>query len=136
MSFVYAVNPNGGLIYKRAVEVPFSKTHLLEGILSAEEIRPRAGVMVKGRILATPAEVSQGGPFSPLIAIILLDDLDKELERRGHHFVPYADDFLGPVILMKHPVRTRMQGVVGAGGLKPPATRLYFIFVCYLFRCF
>ena len=32
---------------------------------------------------------------------------------------------LGPVILMKRPVRTRMQGVVGAGGLKPPATRLY-----------
>ena len=31
---------------------------------------------------------------------------------------------LGPVILMKRPVRTRMQGGVGAGGLKPPATRL------------
>ena len=39
MSFVYTVNPNGGVIYKRAVEVPFSKTHLLERILSAENVR-------------------------------------------------------------------------------------------------
>jgi len=35
----------------------------------------------------------------------------------------------GPVILVKRPVRTRMQGVVGAGGLKPPATRLGFFLV-------
>ncbi len=35
---------------------------------------------------------------------------------------------LGPVILMKRPVRTRMQGVVGAGGLKPPATRLVYVY--------
>jgi RNA-directed DNA polymerase len=39
MSFVYTVNPNGGVVYKRAVEVPFSKSHLLERILSAENIR-------------------------------------------------------------------------------------------------
>ncbi len=39
MSFVYTVNPNGGVIYKRTVEVPFSKTHLLERILSAENVR-------------------------------------------------------------------------------------------------
>ena len=36
----------------------------------------------------------QGGPLSPLLANILLDDFDKELERRGHRFVRYADDFL------------------------------------------
>ena len=36
----------------------------------------------------------QGGPLSPLLANILLDDFDKELERRGLHFVRYADDFL------------------------------------------
>ena len=35
----------------------------------------------------------QGGPMSPLLANILLDDLDKELERRGLRFVMYADDF-------------------------------------------
>ena len=39
MSFVYTVNPNGGVIYKRVVEVPFSKNHLLERIFSAENIR-------------------------------------------------------------------------------------------------
>ncbi len=39
MSFVYTVNPNGGVIYKRAVEVPFSKSHLLERILSVENVR-------------------------------------------------------------------------------------------------
>lgn len=54
----------------------------------------RAGVMVKGRLLPTLEGVPQGGPFSPLLANILLDDLDKELERRGHHFVRYADDFI------------------------------------------
>ncbi len=54
----------------------------------------RTGVMVKGRLKATPMGVPQGGPLSPLLANILLDDLDKELERRGHHFVRYADDFI------------------------------------------
>jgi RNA-directed DNA polymerase len=54
----------------------------------------RAGVMVKGRLQVTPMGVPQGGPLSPLLANILLDDLDKELERRGHHFVRYADDFI------------------------------------------
>ena len=54
----------------------------------------RAGVMIKGRLQATPAGVPQGGPLSPLLANILLDDLDKELEKRGHHFVRYADDFI------------------------------------------
>ena len=54
----------------------------------------RAGVMVKGHRQATPTGVPQGGPLSPLLANILLDDLDKELEKRGHHFVRYADDFI------------------------------------------
>ena len=54
----------------------------------------RAGVMVNGRLLTTPLGVPQGGPLSPLLANILLDDLDKELEKRGHRFVRYADDFI------------------------------------------
>ena len=58
----------------------------------------RAGVMVEGRKQATVLGVPQGGPLSPLLANILLDDLDKELEKRGHHFVRYADDF---IILVK-----------------------------------
>jgi RNA-directed DNA polymerase len=58
----------------------------------------RAGVMVNGRLQSTRKGVPQGGPLSPLLANILLDDLDKELERRGHKFVRYADDF---IILVK-----------------------------------
>jgi RNA-directed DNA polymerase len=58
----------------------------------------RAGVVVNGRLQHTPQGVPQGGPLSPLLANILLDDLDKELEGRGHRFVRYADDF---VILLK-----------------------------------
>jgi len=53
----------------------------------------RAGVIVKGRFQGTPKGVPQGGPLSPLLANILLDDLDKELEARGHRFARYADDF-------------------------------------------
>ena len=58
----------------------------------------RAGVMVKGRLQESREGVPQGGPLSPLLANIILDDLDKELEKRGHKFVRYADDF---VILVK-----------------------------------
>ena len=54
----------------------------------------RAGVVVNGRLQHTPEGVPQGGPLSPLLANILLDGLDKELEKRGHKFVRYADDFL------------------------------------------
>jgi RNA-directed DNA polymerase len=40
----------------------------------------------------TEEGVPQGGPLSPLLANLLLDDLDRELEKRGHRFVRYADD--------------------------------------------
>ena len=50
----------------------------------------RAGVLVGESIQATVIGTPQGGPLSPLLANILLDDLDKELERRGHRFVRYA----------------------------------------------
>jgi RNA-directed DNA polymerase len=52
----------------------------------------RAGVVVNNRRQVTRKGVPQGGPLSPLLANILLDDLDKELEKRGHRFVRYADD--------------------------------------------
>jgi RNA-directed DNA polymerase len=58
----------------------------------------RAGVMIDGRLQETPLGVPQGGPLSPLLSNIILDDLDKELEKRGHRFARYADDF---IILVK-----------------------------------
>ena len=54
----------------------------------------RAGVLVGETLQATELGTPQGGPLSPLLANILLDDLDKELESRGHRFVRYADDLL------------------------------------------
>ncbi len=51
-----------------------------------------AGVMVSGVKQATEEGTPQGSPLSPLLANIMLDDLDRELERRGHRFVRYADD--------------------------------------------
>jgi group II intron reverse transcriptase/maturase len=50
--------------------------------------------MMEGGLVSPRTEgAPQGGPLSPLLSNILLDELDKELERRGHRFVRYADDF-------------------------------------------
>jgi len=51
-----------------------------------------AGVIEKGKFEETKIGVPQGGPLSPLLSNIMLNELDKELERRGHKFVRYADD--------------------------------------------
>ena len=51
-----------------------------------------AGVMIEGVAQAREEGTPQGGPLSPLLSNILPDDLDKELERRGHRFCRYADD--------------------------------------------
>jgi RNA-directed DNA polymerase len=61
---------------------------LIRRYLQAGVVRP------DGTREATPQGVPQGGPLSPLLANITLDPLDKELERRGHRFARYADDFL------------------------------------------
>lgn len=52
----------------------------------------RAGMMQNGICVQRAEGTPQGGPLSPLLANILLDDLDKELEKRGHKFCRYADD--------------------------------------------
>jgi group II intron reverse transcriptase/maturase len=49
-------------------------------------------VMPDGVVVSTEEGTPQGGPLSPLLSNIVLDELDWELERRGHHFVRYADD--------------------------------------------
>jgi RNA-directed DNA polymerase len=54
----------------------------------------RAGVVENGQWSPTEQGVPQGGPLSPLLANIVLHDLDTELEKRGHKFARYADDFL------------------------------------------
>ena len=58
----------------------------------------RAGVLVGEHIEPSDIGTPQGGPLSPLLANILLNELDHELERRGHRFARYADDM---VILVK-----------------------------------
>jgi RNA-directed DNA polymerase len=52
----------------------------------------RAGVMEGGLVSPIDEGTPQGGPLSPLLSNIVLDELDRELERRGHRFVRYADD--------------------------------------------
>ncbi|MCP5170307.1 MAG: group II intron reverse transcriptase/maturase [Hahellaceae bacterium] len=60
----------------------------------------RAGAIDNQRFQESREGVPQGGPLSPLLANIMLDPLDKELEKRGHKFARYADDF---TILVKSP---------------------------------
>ena len=52
----------------------------------------RAGVLINDSIQPSELGTPQGGPLSPLLSNILLDELDKELEKRGHTFCRYADD--------------------------------------------
>ncbi|WP_246805321.1 group II intron reverse transcriptase/maturase [Desulfosarcina cetonica] len=52
-----------------------------------------AGTMIEGLVSPSIEGTPQGGPLSPLLSNIVLDELDKELEKRGHKFVRYADDF-------------------------------------------
>jgi RNA-directed DNA polymerase len=72
-----------GLIAKRVADKRILK--LIRGFLSA-------GVMEGGLVSPTEEGTPQGGPLSPLLSNLMLDVLDKELEKRGHHFVRYADD--------------------------------------------
>src|SRR5690348_12279269 len=51
-----------------------------------------SGIMQQGLVEPRSEDTPQGGPLSPLLSNILLDDLDKELEKRGHRFCRYADD--------------------------------------------
>jgi group II intron reverse transcriptase/maturase len=51
-----------------------------------------SGIMVNGVVTQTEEGTPQGGPLSPLLSNIMLDELDKELEKRGHKFCRYADD--------------------------------------------
>jgi RNA-directed DNA polymerase len=54
----------------------------------------RAGVMIDADFHPSTEGTMQGGPLSPFLSNVLLDDFDKEMESRGHRFARYADDFL------------------------------------------
>jgi RNA-directed DNA polymerase len=72
-----------GLVAKRVADKRLLK--LIRGFLTA-------GVMQGGLVSPTEEGTPQGGPLSPLLSNLMLDVLDKELEKRGHCFVRYADD--------------------------------------------
>jgi RNA-directed DNA polymerase len=72
-----------GLIAKRVADKRILK--LIRGFLTA-------GVLEGGLVSPTEEGTPQGGPLSPLLSNLMLDVLDKELEKRGHRFVRYADD--------------------------------------------
>ena len=72
-----------GLVAKRVFDRRILR--LIRGFLSA-------GVLADGLVGPTDEGTPQGGPLSPLLSNLRLDELDRELERRGHRFVRYADD--------------------------------------------
>jgi RNA-directed DNA polymerase len=72
-----------GLVAKRVSDRRLLR--LIRGFLTA-------GVLAQGSVGPTDEGTPQGGPLSPLLSNLVLDVLDKELERRGHRFVRYADD--------------------------------------------
>jgi RNA-directed DNA polymerase len=72
-----------GLIAKRVADKRILK--LIRGFLTA-------GVLEGGLVSPTEEGTPQGGPLSPLLSNLMLDVMDKELEKRGHRFVRYADD--------------------------------------------
>jgi len=53
-----------------------------------------AGVVVRNKFEETEMGVPAGGPLSPMLSNVILNELDKELEKRGHRFVRYADDMV------------------------------------------
>src|SRR5262244_1823493 len=88
-----------------------------------------AGVMENGLVSPSVEGTPQGGPLSPLLSNLVLDELDRELERRGHRFVRYADDSAprrrqkgGPDGHLKQPCCTRDEGRPLEAGLQGQAS--------------
>ncbi len=70
------------MVHRRKVVLQLIWNFLNAGVMEGEILRP------------TSKGASQGSPLSPLLANVYLDQLDKELERRNHRFIRYADDFI------------------------------------------
>jgi RNA-directed DNA polymerase len=62
------------------------------GVIRLVSAYLNGGIMVNGVVLDREDGTPQGGPLSPLLANIMLDEVDKELEKRGYSFACYADD--------------------------------------------
>lgn len=62
------------------------------GVIRLVRAYLNAGIMDSGVVVERAEGTPQGGPLSPLLANVLLDEVDRALERRGHHFARYADD--------------------------------------------
>jgi len=76
------------LLWLLSTRIEYSRVlKLIKSFLKAGLLE---GGLISQRIKGTP----QGGPLSPLLSNIVLDELDKELERRGYSFVRYADDLI------------------------------------------
>ena len=82
-----------------------------EGLVTLVARALKAGVIVEGRIEKTIKGCPQGSPVSPMLSNIVLNELDQELERRGHRYCRWADDFL---ILLKseRAAKRVMDGIV------------------------
>jgi group II intron reverse transcriptase/maturase len=72
----------------------------------------KAGIMVDGKLEKTTKGCPQGSPLSPMLSNIVLNELDQELERRGHRYCRWADDFL--ILLKSERAANRvMEGITG-----------------------
>jgi len=80
----------------------------------------RAGVSINGKIESTPCGVPQGGPLSPLLANVMLDDLDRYLENQTYRFARYADDFVISVKSSSEGERIKEEVIVFLETLKLP----------------
>lgn len=99
-------NVNDGYVYVVDMDLEkffdtVSQSKLLEalsrtikdgGVISLIHKCLNAGVIAKGMFERTETGMPQGGPLSPLLSNVMLNELDKELESRGHRYVRYADD--------------------------------------------
>ena len=94
--YVYVVDMDlekffGTVCQSKLIEV-LSRTIKDGRVISLIHKYLNAGVIANGIFERTEIGMPQGGPLSPLLSNIMLNELDKELERRGHRFVRYADD--------------------------------------------
>lgn len=79
--------------HSKLIEV-LSRTVKDGRVVSLTHKHLNAGVQIVNKFEPSELGVPQGGPLSPLLSNIMLNELNKELERRGHKFVRYADDLV------------------------------------------